>query len=54
MLYAAQVPPEALERTQVGWAKDVAILAPADVGSTIQSGGFEAPIQFYQAGLIHA
>lgn len=54
MLYAAQVPPEALERTQAAWAKDVAILAPADVGSIVQSGGFEAPVQFYQAGLIHA
>ncbi len=39
---------------KAAYAKDVAILPPADVASIIESGGFEAPVQFFQAGLIHA
>lgn len=34
--------------------EDVAILAPATVASVIESGGFEPPVQFFQAGLLHA
>lgn len=36
------------------YAKDVAILPPIEVASIIASAGFEFPVQFYQAGLIHA
>lgn len=54
MMAAAGIPPEALKRMRAAYAKDVAILPPAAVASIIQSGGFEAPVQFFQAGLIHA
>lgn len=45
---------ERLERARSAYAKDVAILAPATVASVIESGGFEPPVQFFQAGLLHA
>ena len=46
--------PEALNRMKAAYAKDVAVLPPATVASIISSGGFEAPVPFFQAGLIHA
>lgn len=45
---------ERLERARSAYAKDVAILAPATVASIMESGGFEAPVQVFQAGLLHA
>ena len=51
---AADVPPERILQMQNAYAKDVAILAPSNVAAIIASAGFAAPIQFYQAGLIHA
>lgn len=54
MMAAADVPPEGLKRMRAAWEKDVAILPPADVASIIESGGFEAPVQFFQAVLIRA
>jgi tRNA (cmo5U34)-methyltransferase len=54
MMAAADVPPEGLERMRAAWERDVAILPPAEVASIIESGGFEAPVRFFQAGLIHA
>ena len=54
MMAAAGISPEGLERMQAAWAKDVAILPPSAVASIIKSGGFETPVQFYQAALIHA
>ena len=54
MMAAADVPPQGLERMRAAWETDVAILPPAAVESIIASGGFEAPVQFFQAGLIHA
>jgi tRNA (cmo5U34)-methyltransferase len=54
MMAAAEVPPEALAKMRTAWEKDVAILPPAEVAAIIESGGFEAPVQFFQAGLIHA
>ena len=32
----------------------IAVLPPKAVAAIIESGGFEAPVQFFQAGLIHA
>jgi hypothetical protein len=43
-----------LERMRAAWERDVVILPPAEVASIIESGGFEAPVRFFQAGLIHA
>jgi tRNA (cmo5U34)-methyltransferase len=54
MMAAADVPPEGLERMRAAYAKDVAVLPPVAVASIIESGGFEAPVQFFQAGLLHA
>lgn len=54
MMASIGIPPEGLERMRAVYAKDVAVLPPAEVASIIQSAGFEAPVLFYQAGLIHA
>jgi tRNA (cmo5U34)-methyltransferase len=43
-----------LNRMRAAYAKDVAVLPPVAVVSIITSGGFEEPVQFFQAGLIHA
>nr|WP_241262928.1 class I SAM-dependent methyltransferase [Parahaliea mediterranea] len=53
MMSDADFTPEAIERMQAAYAKDVGILPPRRVASIIQEGGFEAPAQFFQAGLMH-
>jgi tRNA (cmo5U34)-methyltransferase len=50
----ADVTPDMLRRMREAYAKDVAVLPAAEVASIIQAGGFEAPVPFFQAGLIHA
>jgi tRNA (cmo5U34)-methyltransferase len=54
MMAAADVSAEAQQRMRTAYAQDVAVLPPRRVASIIESGGFEAPVQFFQAGLIHA
>lgn len=54
MLHAANVPVDAIEKIHSAWANDVAILPPSDIESIIQRGGFDLPVQFYQAGFVHA
>lgn len=54
MLHAANVPQKAIERTHAAWEKDVAILPANEVESIIEKGGFDSPVQFYQAGFVHA
>jgi tRNA (cmo5U34)-methyltransferase len=54
MMASIGIPPEGLERMRAAYAKDVAILPPAEVASVITAGGFENPVVFFQAGLIHA
>jgi len=53
VMATSPVSAEGLDRMKAGYAKDVAILPPLAVASIIQSGGFDAPVHFYQAGLIH-
>lgn len=53
-MMAVDVPPEGLERMRKAYANDVAILPREKVASIIESGGFDPPVQFFQAGLIHA
>jgi tRNA (cmo5U34)-methyltransferase len=48
------VTPDMLKRMRDAYAKDVAVLPAAEVAAIIQAGGFEAPVPFFQAGLIHA
>ncbi|MGY1409429.1 class I SAM-dependent methyltransferase [Luteimonas sp. A611] len=54
MMAAADVPAEAIERMRAAYSEDVAVIPAADVASIIAAGGFEPPVQFFQAGLIHA
>lgn len=54
MMGAAGVPTAGLEQMRAAYARDVAVLPPAQVASIIRSGGFDPPVMFYQAGLIHA
>ena len=51
---AAELTPEALQRMREAYGRDVAVLPPAEVEAIIAAGGFEAPVRFFQAGLIHA
>lgn len=53
MMLAAGIPASGVEQMRAAYARDVAVLPPADIASIIQDGGFEAPVAFYQAGLIH-
>jgi tRNA (cmo5U34)-methyltransferase len=43
-----------LEQMRAAYARDVAVLPPARIASILRAGGFDDPVQFYQAGLIHA
>lgn len=45
---------ERLNQMRLGYAKNVSVLSPAAVAAILKSGGFEAPVPFFQAGLIHA
>ncbi len=54
LMSAAGVQPEALARMRANYARDVSILPPAEVEALIGSAGFEPPVQFFQAGLMHA
>ena len=44
---------EAIERMRGNYAKDVAILPPDEVAALVAEAGFEAPLRFHQAGMIH-
>lgn len=54
MMLAAGIPAAGLEQMRTAYSRDVAILPATRVASIIQSGGFDKPVMFYQAGLIHA
>lgn len=53
MMSAADISSEAMERIRKAYATDVGVLPPQKVVEIIKSGGFELPVQFFQAGLIH-
>jgi tRNA (cmo5U34)-methyltransferase len=53
MMSQSGIQPEALERMRNAYAKDVSILPAVRVAAHIAAGGFDPPVQFYQAGLIH-
>jgi tRNA (cmo5U34)-methyltransferase len=46
--------PEGIERMREAYSRDVAVLPPRDVRDIITLGGFDAPVLFFQAGMIHA
>ena len=54
IMAAADLTPERREQMRTAYANDVAVLPPAIVAGIIKSAGFETPVPFYQAGLIHA
>ncbi|KAA3651350.1 MAG: class I SAM-dependent methyltransferase [Proteobacteria bacterium] len=54
MLLAAGVPSSGVEQMREAYRRDVAVLPPAQVATIIADGGFDDPVLFHQAGLIHA
>ena len=46
--------PDEIERMREAYTRDVAVLPPSDVREIITCGGFAPPVQFFQAGMIHA
>ncbi|ULQ45577.1 class I SAM-dependent methyltransferase [Flagellatimonas centrodinii] len=53
MMAAADLSPEAVDRMRKAYAQDVGVLPPQQVAAMIAAGGFEKPVPFFQAGLIH-
>ena len=51
---AADLSADALQRMREAHERDVAVRPAPEVERIIESGGFERPVQFFQAGLIHA
>jgi tRNA (cmo5U34)-methyltransferase len=54
VMQARAATPEAIEKMRAAYDRDVALLPPVEVCGIIAAGGFEAPIQFLQTGLIRA
>jgi tRNA (cmo5U34)-methyltransferase len=50
----ADITPEGIEQMCAAYRRDVAVLPAPRIESIIVSGGFESPVRFFQAGLIHA
>lgn len=51
---AADLSPERVQQMRAAYSRDVAILPTRRVAALIASAGFDVPVQFYQAGLMHA
>lgn len=51
---AAELSPERVQQMRIAYSRDVAILPGESVEALVASAGFDAPVQFYQAGLIRA
>jgi tRNA (cmo5U34)-methyltransferase len=54
MMVATDVSPEGIDRMRRAYANDVGVLPSSRIASIIEAGGFETPVQFFQAGLIRA
>jgi tRNA (cmo5U34)-methyltransferase len=54
LMRAADAPPEGIERLRAAYERDVAVLPAGEAAAIVAAGGFDTPVQFYQAGLIHA
>ena len=54
MMQGAGIPAVGIEQMRTAYSRDVAVLPPQQIALIIRSGGFDAPVMFYQAGLIHA
>ena len=53
MMAGADITAEAIERMRKAYAHDVAVLPSVRIASIIKDGGFDLPVLFFQAGLIH-
>jgi tRNA (cmo5U34)-methyltransferase len=53
LMSSAGVTPDMLERARAAYASDVAVLPSSRVADLIEAAGFEPPVQFFQAGLMH-
>jgi tRNA (cmo5U34)-methyltransferase len=53
LMSSAGVQPQMLERARAAYARDVAVLPGPRVAEIIRAGGFDEPVPFFQAGLIH-
>ena len=54
VMKGAEVPSDMLERMREVYRREVAVLPPEEVAGIVASAGFEQPVAFFQAGLIHA
>jgi len=50
----SEVPEEAIEKMRFSYGRNVAVSAPREIEELIASSGFDAPVLFFQAFLIHA
>ncbi len=46
--------PEEIERMREAYMRDLAVLPPQKTRDIIRAGGFDSPVLFFQAGMIHA
>lgn len=53
-LSTADLTHERMQQMRAAYDRDVSILPAPSVEAIIVAGGFQSPVQFYQAGLIHA
>lgn len=53
-LATADLSPERMQQMRQAYERDVAVLPPADVEALLVAAGFRSPVQFFQAGLMHA
>lgn len=54
LMKGSGVSPAEIERMRAAYVRDVAVLPPGEVREMIRLAGFELPVQFFQAGMIHA
>lgn len=54
MMHGAGMPPDGVDRMRATYAKDVAILPPAELDAIVGDAGFGPLAHFFQAGLIRA
>lgn len=54
LMSAGDVSPDTVERFRAMYGRDVAVLPPERISAIMTAGGFDAPVPFFQAGLVHA
>lgn len=54
VMRSGDLTPQDIEKMRAAYDRDVALLPPETVSGILSAGGFEAPVQFFQTGLIHA